>query len=205
MLTPEHIRQLRPSNQDAAVWYVVLEGAHPQFDILRLLYEFESNPEWLPIFQSVHYEPVQKAGPVLFIPENPENWLQHWQEQYPELPGSMLLSSVPIAKVCRHLESLASVRLENQREALFRFYDSWIMSALYPVLNNAERQNLDGPGLRWLWCTGGALTLSDESEVVPIKTRVPDAPPWLTLDEKKVGAIRQGIVSKRNWELGSNE
>lgn len=205
MLTPEHIRQLRSSNRDAAVWYVVLEGAHPQFDTLRLLYEFESNPEWLPVFQSVHYEPVQKAGPVLFKPENPESWLQHWQEQYSELPGSMLLSSVPIAKVCHHLESLASVRLENQREALFRFYDSWIMSALYPVLNDVERQKLDGPVLRWLWCEGGALTFSDESEAVSAQTLYYDASTWLILDEQKISAIRQGMASKRNWEISNNE
>src|SRR5690554_2759981 len=108
MLAPESIRQLASSKHDATAWYVVLEGAHPQFDTLRLLYEFESNPEWLSVFQSVHYHPVQKAGPVLFKLEKPESWLQHWQKKYSELPGSMLMSAAPITEVCCHLESLAS-------------------------------------------------------------------------------------------------
>lgn len=205
MLAPEPAKQLHLSKHDAAAWYVVLEGAHPQFDTLRLLYEFESNPEWLPVFQSAHYKPVQKAGPVLFKPERPEIWLQHWQKVYSELPGSMLMSAAPIAEVCLHLETLASVRLENQREALFRFHDSWIMSALYPVLNDAERQNLYGPVNRWLWRTGEALIFSDESEAVLTQTRAPDAPVWITLNENKISAIRQGMASKRNWELGKNE
>ncbi|MBQ0833233.1 DUF4123 domain-containing protein [Marinobacter sp.] len=205
MLLTDFTRRLRTSKQETAAWYAVIEGAHPQFDALRLLYEFDENPQWFYVFESAHFGSIQKVSPILFKLEKPEWWLQHWQEKYPGLPGSMLMSMAPMVEVRRHLERLASVRLANQREAIFRFYDSWIMNDLYSVLNNAERQNLHGPLHQWLWWVGEALLFSDESRALPTPTYHSDESTWLTLDEEKVGAIKQGMESKRNWELGSNE
>lgn len=205
MSLSDSIRRLQSYGEGSLEWYAVIEGAHPQFDTLRLLYEFDDRPRWFYVFESSHFEKIQKAGPILFRLEKPEGWLHYWQKKFPGLSGSMLISMAPMIEVRRHLEKLASVRLANQREAIFRFYDSWIMSGLYPLLNNVERNKLHGPVHQWLWCTRGALLFSDETKVVPEKVCPADEPTWLTLDEAKVSGIQQSIVSKRNWELGSNE
>jgi len=193
MLINEQVKQLFIPENHAAAWHVIMEGAHPRFDTLRLLYEFESNPEWLPVFQSAHYEPIQQASPILFKPKNPESWLLHWQETFPDLDGSMLASAAPIAEVCTHLEGLASICLENRREVLFRFYDAWIMSALYPVLDNVERLKLHGPVNKWLWCTENAAIFSDELVISPVNAHNVEQAAWLTLNQKKVSAIQKGL------------
>lgn len=115
-------------------WYALLEGAHPTYNTLDLVYKNIAIPEWAAIYQFAPYEALAKVSPVLVKLDQPRKWLQQWQQSFPGLAGSMLGSDSGLETVVGHLRTLVSVRVEGGVDSLFRFHDSWIASALYPTL-----------------------------------------------------------------------
>ena len=71
-------------------WYALLEGAHPTYNTLDLVYKNIAIPEWAAIYQFAPYEALAKVSPVLVKLDQPRKWLQQWQQSFPGLAGSML-------------------------------------------------------------------------------------------------------------------
>lgn len=188
-----------PDFDDDLNWYAVLEGAHPYYDTLGLIYAHIPVPEWLPIYQFGPYTALAKAGPVLLKLNQPDHWINHWQASFPDLAGSLIGSGQDLARVGNHLRTLVSVHVEGGTEALFRFHDSWITSALYPTLEEAERARIHGPIDKWLWLRGDKIKIGERpGEHSPASEPLEDG--WLQLDKIKQNAISEGLAAKRNWK-----
>ncbi len=101
--------------------------------------------------------------------------------------------------VASHLRTLISVGVQGRCKAFIRFYDSWIMSAMYDSLEDAERTMINGPIERWVW-----LTRKEKKVGKRPGDYSPDCQPpedgWLTLDSTKQGAIQKGLAAKRTWK-----
>lgn len=178
-------------------WYALLDGAHPTYNTRKLIYEHLPVPEWIALYDDGPYQALVKHGPILLQLTHPTKWLALWQASFPGLPGSLVYSMAPLDVVCNHLRTLISVRVEGGPDALFRFHDSWILSALYPALTDAERLALHGPVERWLWVCGDTVNQGElvaKQEAVQLKE---DS--WLVLDREGQEAIREGMIAKRNW------
>lgn len=180
-------------------WFAVLEGAHPSYDARELIYRYISVPEWLPVYQSAEYAALTRVSPILLKLAEPQDWHTKWANLFPGLSGSYLATDQSMKRVAEHLQSLVSVGVENGSEAIFRFHDSWIMSGLYSVLCDSDRDKLHGPINRWLWVRGNRYEESESRALT--STEVPPLQPgWLTLDREKQDAIYEGIVAKRTWK-----
>lgn len=180
-------------------WYAILEGADPYYKTLELIYAYIPVPAWLSIYQLGPYTALAEVGPVLLTLDQPGNWISHWRDSFPGLAGSLIGSRQELPGVASHLRTLISVRVQGGGEAFFRFYDSWIMSAMYDTLEDAERAMIHGPIERWLWLTGNEIKVGKRPG-----DYLPDCQPpedgWLTLDSTKQGAIQKGLAAKRTWK-----
>lgn len=182
-------------------WYALLEGAHPTYNTLDLVYKNIAIPEWVAIYEFAPYEALMKASPVLLKLDQPKEWLHQWQQLFPGLAGSMLGSDTSLEAVADHLRTLVSVRVEGGADALFRFHDSWIASALYPTLDDTERARFHGPICQWLWPRGGEICQAERpGEMLTEDLALSDG--WLQLSTEGQRAIHQGLRSKRNWKEG---
>lgn len=182
-------------------WYALLEGAHPAHNALDLVYKHIATPEWVAIYQFAPYEALTKASPVLLKLDQPQDWLQHWQQSFPGLAGSMFSSEKSLEAVAGHLRTLVSVRVEGGADSLFRFHDSWIASALYPTLDDTERARFHGPVCQWLWPRGREIRQADRpGEMLTEDQVLSDG--WLQLSKENQQAIHQGLMSKRVWKEG---
>lgn len=182
-------------------WYALLEGAHPAYNTLDLVYRHISIPEWVAIYQFASYEPLTKVSPVLIKLDQPHEWLHQWQQSFPGLAGSMLGSKRSLEAVAGHLRTLVSVRVEGGADSLFRFHDSWIASALYPTLDDTELVRFYGPICQWLWPRGGEICRAERpGEILTEDLAMSDG--WLQLSTEGQRAIHQGLRSKRNWKEG---
>lgn len=180
-------------------WFALLEGAHPAYNTLDLVYKNIAIPEWVAIYQFAPYEALVTVSPVLLKLDQPEEWLSYWQQSFPGLAGSMFASWDSLEVVTRHLRTLVSVRVEGGADALFRFHDSWIASALYPTLDDAERKRFHGPICKWLWPRGTEICQSAHAEDMSREDpALSDG--WLKLSTESQRAIHQGLVAKRNWK-----
>lgn len=182
-------------------WYALLEGAHPTYNTLDLVYKHIATPEWVAIYQFSPYEALTKASPVLLKLDQPQEWLHQWQQSFTGLAGSMLGSDTSLETVAVHLRTLVSVRVEGGADSLFRFHDSWIASALYPTLDDTERARLHGPVCQWLWPRGGEIRQAERPGEMPTEDQVL-SDGWLQLSRENQQAIHQGLMSKRNWKEG---
>ncbi|MDX1757962.1 MAG: DUF4123 domain-containing protein [Marinobacter sp.] len=180
-------------------WFAVLEGAHPAYDTRELMYRHIADPEWVPLFQGTEYEALAKASPILLKLDEPQGWHTAWSRSFPGLAGSYLATELSQDRVARHLQTLVSVNVEGGTEAIFRFHDSWIMSALYPSLTDIEKGRFHGPINKWLWLLGNDVGESDFRKPNP-EDEYPLEPGWLNLDRANQEAIFSGIVAKRNWK-----
>ncbi|SDX69233.1 DUF4123 domain-containing protein [Marinobacter mobilis] len=184
---------------DSLNWYAILEGADPGYDTLQLIYASIPSPEWLSIYQGGPYTELVKVSPVLLKLDQPDSWIRHWRTDFPGLAGSLLGSEQDLAGVGHHLRTLVSVRVREGADAMFRFHDAWIMSAMYPELSVAERAKLHGPITKWLWLLDdkavlGEVGIKHSSDIEQLEDG------WLHLDNVKLDAIRQGLAAKRNWK-----
>lgn len=182
-------------------WYALIEGAHPSHDTMDLVYKNIETPTWVALYQFAPYETLTKASPVLLKLDQPEEWLHQWQQSFPGLTGSMLGSEKSLKAVTDHLRTLLSVRVEGGADALFRFHDSWIASALYPTLDDTERARFHGPICQWLWPRGGEICQAERPGEMPTEDQVL-SDGWLQLRTESQLAIHQGLMSKRNWKEG---
>ena len=182
-------------------WYALLEGAHPTYNTLDLVYKNIAIPEWAAIYQFAPYEALAKVSPVLVKLDQPRKWLQQWQQSFPGLAGSMLGSDSGLETVVGHLRTLVCVRVEGGVDSLFRFHDSWIASALYPTLEDTERVRFHGPICQWLWPRGGEVYRAERPGEMPTEDRALSEG-WLQLSTESQRAIHQGLMSKRNWKEG---
>jgi len=181
-------------------WYALLEGAHPAYNTLGLVYKHIATPEWIAIYQFASYESLTKVSPVLLKLDQPQEWLQQWQKEFPDLSGSFLGSEKSIETVASHLRTMVSVRVEGGPDSIFRFHDPWIASALYPSLDGTQQAKFHGSVCQWLWFCGHNVCRAERPE----KTVEDDAlsEGWLRLSAKNQQAIHDGLVSKRNWKEG---
>lgn len=180
-------------------WYAVLEGADPDYNTLELIYRHLPAPEWLPLYQFGPYTALAKAGPVLLKLDRPGNWVRLWHESFSGLAGSLVGSEGDLQAVGHHLRTLVSVRVEGGADALFRFHDAWVMSALYPTLAPAERDRIHGPIETWLWFAGNEIRVGARPDDAASGARALEDG-WLRLDSAAQDAIRQGMAAKRNWK-----
>lgn len=180
-------------------WYAILEGADPGYDTLQLIYASIPNPEWLSIYQGGPYTELEKVGPVVLMLDQPDSWVRQWQTDMPGLAGSLVGSVQDLAGVSHHLRTLVSVSVREGADTLFRFYDSWIMSAMYPTLTVSERTKLHGPIAKWLWLLDDKAVLG-EAGMEHSSVDEPLEEGWLQLDKVKQDAIRKGLAAKRNWK-----
>lgn len=191
---------LRFSDRDLQ-WYALLEGAHPAYNTLDLVYKHIAIPEWVAIYQFAPYEALTKVSPVLLKLDQPHEWLQRWQQSFPGLAGSLLCSEKSLETVVSHLRTMVSVRVEGGPDSFFRFHDSWITSALYPTLDVSERARFHGPICKWLWIRDGDVCRAEWQGEIPAEDQVLSEG-WLQLSEKNQQAIHEGLMSKRNWKEG---
>ena len=182
-------------------WFALLEGAHPAYNTLDLVYKNIATPEWVAIYQFAPYEALAKVSPVLIKLDHPHKWLQQWQQVFPGLAGSMLGSETSLETVADHLRTLVSVRVEGGVDSLFRFHDSWIASALYPTLEDTERAKFHGPICQWLWPRGGEVCRAERPGEMPTEDQALSEG-WLQLSTETQLAVHQGLMSKRNWKEG---
>ncbi|MBL3823363.1 MULTISPECIES: DUF4123 domain-containing protein [Marinobacter] len=182
-------------------WFALLEGAHPAYNTLDLVYKNIATPEWVAIYQFAPYEALAKVSPVLIKLDHPHKWLQQWQQVFPGLAGSMLGSETSLETVADHLRTLVSVRVEGGVDSLFRFHDSWIASALYPTLEDTERAKFHGPICQWLWPRGGEVCRAERPGEMPTEDQALSEG-WLQLSTESQLAVHQGLMSKRNWKEG---
>ncbi|MDC0662911.1 DUF4123 domain-containing protein [Marinobacter sp. SS21] len=184
---------------DSLNWYAVLEGADPGYDTLQLIYASIPNPEWLSLYQCGSYTELAKVGPILLKLDQPGSWIRHWRTDFPRLAGSLVGSEQDLAGVGCHMRTLVSARVRDGADALFRFYDAWIMRALYPTLEVSERTKLHGPITKWLWLLDDKAVLG-ESGMDHSSDDEQLEEGWLHLDTVKLDAIREGLAAKRNWK-----
>jgi len=187
--------------EPALNWFVVLEGAHPAYNTRELIYRYVSDPQWVSIYQGTEYAALTKVSPILLKLNQPRDWHTAWSTSFPGLAGSYLASDQGQDGIARHLQTLVSVNVEGGAQAIFRFHDSWIMSALYSSLTDFEKDRIHGPINKWLWLRGNGIGESEYRKLNPASEH-PLEPGWLNLDRAKQEAIFNGLVAKRNWKEG---
>ncbi|MDC0664183.1 DUF4123 domain-containing protein [Marinobacter sp. SS21] len=180
-------------------WFVILEGAHPAYNTRDLIYRYVSDPQWVPVYQGTEYEVLAQVSPILLKLNKPQDWHIAWSTSFPGLAGSYLASDQGQDGIARHLQTLVSVNVEGGAESIFRFHDSWIMSALYSSLTDSEKDRVHGPINKWLWLLGNSIVESEYRKRTPA-IEYPLEPGWLNLDRAKQEAIFNGLLAKRNWK-----
>lgn len=178
-------------------WYAILEGAHPDHDPHRLIHQTLDNPQWLALYDVDAYRPLAAASPVLVGLPDPSHWLAQWRQSFPGLAGTLVGAKTSLAEVGDHLRTLISVRVEGGADALFRFHDSWILSALYPALDEAERSKLHGPIEQWVWVLRDRLEqgVFDREGAQGMTPPLQDG--WLLLDKARQQVVYQGCLARR--------
>lgn len=179
-------------------WYALMDGAHPDHDMPRLICSNVTNPQWLAIYDFGTFQSIASHGPCLLKVDKPGEWLARWQADFPDVAGSFIRSPASFTVVADHLRTLISVRVEGGTESLFRFHDAWILGALYPALSVAERQTLHGPITDWRWPQGEQVVHSDSMAGSKLEGSFQDG--WLLLDQHRQAAIHQGMIARRNWK-----
>lgn len=123
-----------PELQSRQQAYLLLEKSSV-VDLRQVLYQQEAAPEWTPLFLETPWAPYLEESPLV-IGVHPESGFFQWAVSAMTGPeqvrGLVIESPANLAVVAEWARQRLTVRFDEGRTALLRFYDPRVWAALRP-------------------------------------------------------------------------
>ena len=123
--------------------FAILDAARDPMVLVRLM---ECKEQYQSLYEGTKGERLAAAAPYLVAlsPKSPfletlvrEGWGKSW--------GVYLTSQVPFAEVRKHLRRFLTVKTEEGKELLFRYYDPRVLRVFLPTCTPEELSTIFGP------------------------------------------------------------
>lgn len=155
------------------------------------LWPAASRASWINLYDDLPRTDLARSGPhLLEVPNTQMAMTELCSQHMNEESISFLLATCPLSTLDHHLRELREINLPDGGGALFRFQDTHVTSALWPLLDATRTTHILGPAHAWLTLDAcGTLHILDQTSI-KISTQSGTA---LSFDRATIAALDEAL------------